>query len=125
MVPTPQYLYDSLGNIVGRQLSQDPVIAAMLRSFGDAPGGFREELREWTISTGVEYWYAGQFSLRAGYFYELNYKGAWEYLTFGAGLKYNVFRIDAAYLQPFTRRHPLQNTIRFSLLFDLLAFSEQ
>lgn len=137
MVPTPQYTFqvDSNGNrvkdsdgydiITGRVLSQDPPISGMLASFGDAPGGFREELNEFTISLGVEYWYAKQFALRAGYFHEAETKGARKYATFGAGLKYNVFQIDAAYLQPFTNRHPLQNTIRFSLLFDLDAFTNR
>ena len=124
-VPTPEYTYDSLGNITGRKLSTDPTLVGMLKSWGDAPGGFREELNEFTISVGMEYWYDGQFALRAGYFHEAETKGAREYITFGAGLKYQVFQIDAAYLQPFTRRHPLQNTIRFSLLFDIQAFSNQ
>ncbi|MBR9861141.1 type IX secretion system outer membrane channel protein PorV [bacterium] len=125
LVPTPQYEFDTMGNIIGRIPSNAPVIQGMLQSFGDAPGGFREELNEITVSIGAEYWYAGQFALRAGYFYENANKGAREYVTFGAGLKYSVFQIDAAYLQPFSRRHPLQNTIRFSLLFDIQAFSEQ
>ena len=97
----------------------------MLSSFGDAPGGFREELNEFTVSVGMEYWYDKQFALRAGYFHEAETKGARKYATFGAGIKYKVFQIDASYLQPFTRRHPLQNTIRFSLLFDLDAFRDQ
>ena len=97
----------------------------MISSLNDAPGGFREELNEFTVSAGFEYWYAKQFALRAGYFHEAQTKGARQYLTFGAGLKYNVFQIDAAYLQPFARRHPLQNTIRFSILFDIDAFKAQ
>jgi hypothetical protein len=125
MVPTPQYTFDSLGNITGRVIDDGPVIQGMLSSFGDAPGGFREELNEFTYSIGLEYWYAKQFALRAGYFNEADTKGARKYVTFGAGLKYKVFQIDAAYLQPFARRHPLQNTIRFSLLFDIDAFSDQ
>lgn len=125
LVPTPQYEYDSLGEISGRVIADDPLINGMISSFADAPGGFKEELNEITISAGVEYWYAKQFALRAGYFYEADTKGSRKYLTFGAGLKYNVFQIDAAYLQPFARRHPLQNTIRFSLLFDLDAFKNQ
>lgn len=125
LVPTPQYTYDSLGEISGRVIADDPLINGMLSSFTDAPGGFREELNEITISAGVEYWYAKQFALRAGYFYEADTKGSRKYMTFGAGLKYNVFQIDAAYLQPFARRHPLQNTIRFSLQFDLDAFKNQ
>ena len=125
LVPTPQYEYDSLGNIDGRVIDDGPLIQGMLSSFGDAPGGFREELKEFTYSIGLEYWYAKQFALRAGYFHEAETKGARQYATFGAGLKYKVFQIDAAYLQPFTRRHPLQNTIRFSLLFDIDAFKQQ
>lgn len=125
LVPTPQYEYDSLGEISGRVIADDPLINGMLSSFNDAPGGFREELNEITISAGLEYWYAKQFALRAGYFYEADTKGSRKYITFGAGLKYNVFQIDAAYLQPFARRHPLQNTIRFSLHFDLDAFKNQ
>ena len=125
LVPTPQYLFDSSGNITGRTLNDGPVISGMISSLNDAPGGFREELNEFTVSAGFEYWYAKQFALRAGYFHEAQTKGARQYLTFGAGLKYNVFQIDAAYLQPFARRHPLQNTIRFSILFDIDAFKSQ
>jgi hypothetical protein len=125
LVPTPQYTYDSLGNIDGRVIDDGPLIQGMLSSLSDAPGGFREELKEFTYSIGLEYWYAKQFALRAGYFHEAETKGARQYATFGAGLKYKVFQIDAAYLQPFTRRHPLQNTIRFSLLFDIDAFKQQ
>ncbi len=125
LVPTPQYIYDSLGNIIGREIDDQAVIQGMLTSFSDAPAGFQEELKEFTYSIGVEYWYDKQFALRAGYFNESDTKGARKYVTFGAGLKYKVFQIDAAYLQPFTRRHPLQNTIRFSLLFDIDAFKAQ
>lgn len=125
LVPTPQYTYDSLGEISRRVIADEPLINGMLSSFTDAPGGFKEELNEITISAGIEYWYAKQFALRAGYFYEADTKGSRKYMTFGAGLKYNVFQIDAAYLQPFARRHPLQNTIRFSLQFDLDAFKNQ
>jgi hypothetical protein len=137
MVPTPQYVYktdtsdnfilDQNGNkiIDYRVIDDGPIVQGMLSSFGDAPGGFKEELREYTVSVGMEYWYAKQFALRAGYFHEAETKGARKYLTFGAGLKYKVFQIDAAYLQPFAKRHPLQNTIRFSLLFDIDAFKSQ
>jgi len=125
LVPTPQYTYDSLGNIDGRIIDDGPLIQGMLSSLKDAPGGFREEVKEVNFSVGLEYWYAKQFALRAGYFHEADTKGGRRYATFGAGLKYKVFQIDAAYLQPFTRRHPLQNTIRFSLLFDIDAFKQQ
>ena len=126
LVPTPQFEYDSAGNITGRlDLDDAPLISGVLKSFGDAPGGFREELNEFTISAGLEYWYDKQFALRAGYFHEADTKGARKYATFGAGLKYKVMQIDASYLQPFANRHPLQNTIRFSLLFDIDAFKDQ
>ncbi len=138
LVPTPQYVYlqtfdgsgdslDDSGNriITGRKIDDSPVISGMFSSFGDAPGGFREELKEFTTSIGLEYWYDKQFAVRAGYFHEADTKGGRKYLTFGVGLKYNVFGIDAAYLQPFAQRHPLQNTIRFSLLFDIDAFKKQ
>jgi len=138
LVPTPQYIYvqtndgtqDSIypdgSRVIQDKIIDDvPLIQGMLSSFGDAPGGFGEELREFTVSVGAEYWYAKQFALRAGYFHEAETKGARRYATFGVGLKYKVFQIDAAYLQPFTQRHPLQNTIRFSLLFDIDAFKDQ
>ena len=125
LVPTPQYITDSSGNIIGRTLSTDPTLVGMWKSFSDAPGGFREEMREFNISIGAEYWYDKQFALRIGFFHEDSTKGARQYFTFGAGLKYQVFQIDAAYLQPIARRHPLQNTIRFSLLFDIDAFRKQ
>lgn len=138
LVPTPQYTYqlDTNGNrvtdadgyeiITGREIDQDvTLINGIFSSFGDAPGGFQEELKEINYSIGIEYWYAKQFALRAGYFNEADTKGARKYVTFGAGLKYKVLQIDAAYLQPIARRHPLQNTIRFSLLFDIDAFKGQ
>lgn len=67
----------------------------------------------------MEYWYDNQFAFRAGYFYEHATKGNRKYFTLGAGLKYNVFGIDFAYLIPTDQRNPLENTLRFSLLFDL------
>lgn len=109
----------------GKDSKDVPVITGMIRSFYDAPGGFKEELKEYNISTGIEYWYDKQFAVRVGYFNEANTKGGRKYATFGIGLRYNVFGIDAAYLQPFTQRHPLQNTIRFSILFDIDAFKKQ
>ncbi len=109
----------------GKDHKDVPVINGIFQSFSDAPGGFREELKEYNISTGLEYWYDKQFAVRLGYFNEADTKGGRKYATFGIGLRYEVFGIDAAYLQPFTQRHPLQNTIRFSLLFDIDAFKKQ
>lgn len=99
------------------------VISGILQSFGDAPGGFSEELREFSFGTGVEYWYDNQFALRGGYFHEHKSKGNRKFFTLGAGIKYNVFGLDVAYLIPLEQKHPLENTLRFSLLFDFEAFS--
>lgn len=140
MVPTPgiNVLRDYTGNadslvddggtlikVYERTRNDDPVISAALKSFADAPGGFKEELKEYNISLGLEYTYAKQFMLRAGYFNEASTKGNRKYATFGFGIRYKVFGLDAAYLVPFVQRHPLQNQLRFSLLFDLGAFTEE
>lgn len=101
------------------------IIGGIFQSFFDAPGGFSEELREFSIGTGVEYWYDKQFALRVGYFYEHKSKGDRKFFTLGAGLKYNVFGLDVAYLVPLEQKHPLENTLRFSLLFDFEAFSNK
>jgi hypothetical protein len=102
-----------------------PVVQGMIQSFYDAPGGFTEEMAEINISTGLEYWYNKQFALRGGYFHEPPTKGNRQYATFGVGLRYNVFGLDVAYLWPFAQRHPLENTLRFTLTFDFDAFVEQ
>ncbi|HEY0433470.1 MAG TPA: PorV/PorQ family protein, partial [Chitinophagaceae bacterium] len=98
------------------------VVGSWFSSFGDAPGGFGEELREFQVSVGGEYWYNNQFALRAGYFYEDKTKGNRKYFTMGVGLKYNIFGLNFSYLLPSgsgVNRNPLSNTLRFSLLFDL------
>ncbi len=98
----------------------------MIGSFSDAPGGFREELKEINISFGTEYWYNETFAIRAGYFYEAPTKGNRQFFTLGAGVKYNVFGLDFAYLIPTNaQRSPLQNTLRFTLTFDFDAFKSQ
>ncbi|MCF8429143.1 MAG: PorV/PorQ family protein, partial [Bacteroidia bacterium] len=102
-----------------------PVVQGMIQSFYDAPGGFTEEMAEINISAGLEYWYNKQFALRGGYFHEPPTKGNRQYATFGVGLRYNVFGLDVAYLWPFAQRHPLENTLRFTLTFDFDAFVEQ
>lgn len=99
-----------------------PVAAGILQSFGDAPGGFSEELSEVTVSFGMEYWYDKLFAFRAGYFYEDPYKGNRQYLTVGAGLKYNVFGIDLSYLVATRQQSPLANTLRFTVHFDFESF---
>jgi hypothetical protein len=101
------------------------VITGIFKSFGDAPVGFKEELQEINLSVGVEYWYNKQFALRGGYFYEHQNKGNRKFITFGAGFKMNVFALDFSYLLPTQQNHPLANTLRFSLTFDVDAFSNQ
>jgi hypothetical protein len=119
MVPTPPSVGDSAGLVNYRSKS---VVNSWFSSFGDAPGGFSEELKEWTISAGAEYWYQNQFALRAGYFYEDKTKGNRKYFTVGAGIKYNVFGLNFSYIVPSgsgVNQNPLSNTLRFSLIFDL------
>ncbi len=132
LVPTPpvyardstgQFIRDADGNLIiesGKDPDVPPV-QGVFQSFSDAPGGFQEELNEITISVGAEYWYNEQFAVRGGYFYESQQKGGRQYFTLGAGIKYNVFGLDFAYLIPATStvRSPLENTLRFTLFFDL------
>lgn len=90
-----------------------------IESFGDAPDGFSEELREFTIGGGVEYSYMDSFALRLGYFNEHETKGARKYFTLGAGFKYNIIKIDVSYLMSTSKvQNPLENTLRFSLTFN-------
>lgn len=160
LTPTPPvYKRDSLGVFVEDPVTGDYVIlsgkdpdravaSGIFSSFTDAPGRvsvddngdlvevkkgsrFGEEMREITISTGVEYWYDKQLAIRVGYFHEHSTKGNRKYITVGAGLKYKVFGLDFAYLIPVnfdssnTSRSPLENTLRFTLRFDLEAFKSQ
>ncbi len=137
LVPTPPvYETDSAGNAVynsvtGKQqvlLGKDPnvpIAQGMLQSFYDAPYGWKEELHEITYSVGAEYWYDKQIGIRAGYFYEHATKGNRQFITLGAGVKYSVFGLDFAYLIPTTQRNPLENTLRFTLLFDFDALKAQ
>jgi hypothetical protein len=98
------------------------VLGSWFSSFGDAPDGFSEELKEFQLSVGAEYWYNKQFALRTGYFYENKTKGNRRYFTMGLGLKYSMFGLNFSYLLPSgsgVSRNPLSNTLRFSVLFDL------
>ncbi|MBO5810788.1 MAG: type IX secretion system outer membrane channel protein PorV [Bacteroidales bacterium] len=130
LVPTPPTYYaDSVGANGG------PVIAAgmdnevglvqgMIQSFYDAPGGFKEELKEFTLGFGAEYWYNQVFTVRGGFFHEAQMKGNRRYVTLGAGLRYNVFSLDVSYLIPVNNtatsgQNPLENTLRFSLTFNI------
>jgi hypothetical protein len=93
--------------------------SGIFKSFGDAPDGFSEELKEFTWALGAEYWYQDSFAFRTGYFNESVEKGARKYLTLGAGFKYNIVKIDVSYLFSASKvRNPLENTLRFSLTFN-------
>ena len=124
LVPTPP-IYDSTGlNILEGKDPNVSMIQGMIQSFYDAPGGFSEEMKEFTWSIGAEYWYNKMFAVRAGYFHESQMKGNRKYLTFGAGLRYNVFAIDVSYLVPMNNKansgtNPLEGTLRFNLAFNI------
>ncbi len=110
LVPTPPADFD---NSVG-------FVDGIFSSFGDAPGGFSEEMKEFTWQVGTEYIYNEAFALRAGYFHESKMKGARQFFTVGAGFKFKVSHIDVSYLfNASDINNPLENTLRFSLGFNL------
>ena len=95
-------------------------VEGMFQSFGDAPGGFSEELDEFTWALSAEYLYQDSFALRAGYFNENEFKGARKFFTLGAGFKYSTVDIDLSYLFSASKvQNPLENTLRFSLSFNI------
>lgn len=96
-------------------------IAGIFKSFGDAPGGFSEELKEIMWSAGLEYDYDSKFRLRTGYFHENKMKGNRRYMSFGAGFKLTAFQLDVAYMLATAQNNPLDQTLRFSLAFDIDA----
>lgn len=119
MVPTPPSLGDSTGLANYRTKG---VVGSWFSSFGDAPGGGAEELKEFSLSLGGEFSYNEQFAVRAGYFYEDKTKGNRQYFSLGAGFTSSSFGVNLSYLIPSgsgVNRNPLSNTIRFSLLMDL------
>jgi len=129
-ITNPDYNTGEIPNPTYNQIiaGKDPnvsVPAGLFQSFGDAPGGSAEELREINIALGLEYWYNKLFAIRAGYFHEHYSKGNRQFFTVGAGIRYNVFGLDFAYLIPTTQRNPLENTLRFTLTFDFAAFKKQ
>jgi hypothetical protein len=94
-------------------------VSGLVKSFGDAPNGFSEELKEVTYALGSEYIYKDAFAVRAGYFHESPIKGARQYFSLGAGFKYTTAKIDVSYLFSISNvRNPLENTLRFSLSFN-------
>ncbi|MBQ2554149.1 MAG: type IX secretion system outer membrane channel protein PorV [Prevotella sp.] len=94
-------------------------ISGIFKSFGDAPNGFKEELQEIQWSIGAEYVYHDQFSIRAGYHHESENKGNRKYFTVGAGFRMSVFSLDAGYVIATTKSNPLDQTLRFTLAFDM------
>ncbi len=123
LLPTPEVALND--SVFFGESSDVSVPEGMIQSFGDAPGGWEEELHEIKYSVGLEYWYANQFAVRAGYFHEHQTKGNRKYFTVGVGLKLNVFTIDFSYLIPVKQNNPLANTVRFTLGLDFEAFKDQ
>ncbi|WP_147679048.1 type IX secretion system outer membrane channel protein PorV [Algibacter pacificus] len=146
LVPTPPVLgtqyeytdennngvYDEGTDILGNEVASNVIyqgksqdvgfLAGMFQSFGDAPGGFSEEIKEFTYALGAEYVYQDSFAFRTGYFNESEEKGARKYFTLGAGFKANVVNIDLSYLFSASKvQSPLENTLRFSLTFNIGA----
>lgn len=104
---------------VHREYDDVSAISGIFKSFSDAPGGFKEELKEINYGVGAEYVYNEKFSLRAGYHHESQSKGNRKYFTVGAGFKMNVFSLDAAYVVATAKSNPLDQTLRFTLSFDM------
>lgn len=126
LVPTPD-IVDTVNHKTYGKPTNVPVATGILYGLdpSDPPGGTTEYLREFDICGGMEYWYDKLFAVRAGYFYENPTKGNRKYFTLGAGIKYSVFTLDFAYLIPTDQRNPLQNTLRFTLVFDFDALKDQ
>lgn len=128
MVPTPQEVTDKNGDgeideidqgIVNQEYNDIGWVEGIFKSFGDAPDGFSEELKEITYSIGAEYSYQDAFMFRLGYFNENEMKGARKFFSLGAGFKYSVVKIDVSYLFSASQvKNPLENTLRFSLSFN-------
>ena len=128
LVPTPQQGIDLNGDDIVD--AEDTTIAnadylsigwtsGIFKSFGDAPGGFSEELKEITYAAGAEYLYQDSFAMRLGYFHESQDKGARQFFSLGAGFKYTTIKVDVSYLFSASKvRNPLENTLRFSLTFN-------
>ncbi len=104
---------------VRREYNDVSSISGIFKSFHDAPGGFKEEMDEIQWSVGAEYTYNDKFSLRAGYHHEAENKGNRQYFTVGGGFKMNVFSLDAGYVIATAKSNPLDQTLRFTLAFDM------
>lgn len=134
LVPTPvaAYLEDENGNISANpaydansdgiaDFKQQSMVSSLFSSFADAPGGAMEELNEIMFSAGLEYWYNKMFAVRAGYYYEHVNKGNRQFFSVGVGVKYKIFNFNFSYILPSSKStvNPLDNTLRFSLLFEM------
>ncbi|KAA3625156.1 MAG: hypothetical protein DWP94_01625 [Flavobacterium sp.] len=121
LVPTPQD-FDGDGDIDAEDDEEYESISffsGMFKSFGDAPDGFSEELKEFTWALGAEYWYQDVFAFRTGYFNESDLKGSRKFLSLGAGFRYTAINIDISYLFSTSKvRSPLEGTLRFGLTFN-------
>ncbi|GHV13807.1 hypothetical protein FACS1894169_01540 [Bacteroidia bacterium] len=125
LVPTPpvqkdEETTDEFFNRLTEYRDINP-ISGIFKSFGDAPGGFSEELKEIMWSVGAEYDYDSKFRIRTGYFHENKMKGNRQYIGFGAGFKLTAFQLDVAYMLATAQQNPLDQTLRFSLAFDIDA----
>jgi len=123
LVPTPQF-ESQTNNDENKKLKEDYQnigwVSGIFQSFNDAPDGFSEEIKEITYALGTEYVYKDSFAVRAGYFHESPEKGARNYFSLGAGFKYTSTKIDVSYLFSTSKiRNPLENTLRFSLTFNI------
>ena len=127
LVPTPQNPdLDGNGTITPEERAQNNDnyraigwVPGVFKSFGDAPDGFSEEIKEVTYAVGAEYLYQDSFAMRLGYFHESPLKGARKFFSLGAGFKYNVVKVDVSYLFSASKvKNPLENTLRFSLTFN-------
>lgn len=127
LVPTPQDPdLDGDGTITTEERNENNEnyrkiswVSGIFKSFGDAPDGFSEELKEFTYSVGAEYSYQDSFAMRLGYFNESPLKGSRKFFSLGAGFKYNVVKVDVSYLFSASKvKNPLENTLRFSLTFN-------
>ena len=120
LVPSPsEPIYNSNNQIIGYRQADVNFLSGIFKSFGDAPDGFSEELKEFTVALGAEYLYNDSFAIRMGYFNENEIKGARKYLTFGTGFKINEINLDLSYLLSTSSViSPLENTLRFSFTYN-------
>ena len=120
LVPSPSVpIYNSNDQIIGYNQADVTFLSGLFKSFGDAPDGFSEELKEITLSLGVEYTYNDSFALRVGYFGENEDKGARKYVTFGTGFSLEEIDLDLSYLLSSSSViSPLENTLRFSFTYN-------